>query len=438
MQPTVWLQGTQLTGFASDASPVLAGMTLDWGADNDIEHQGPAELSFSILFRDGVMDMADFRRGAELEIMVKDKTAFAGTIRSATAVPDKRGMTVVGKCIEHPSDLDSTYLQTEWLFETSSVRWLTLQSAFEAKGWELLPRARAHPYGEASSFYSSIKLITLLDRYLAADGRLTRWDSSQRVDGVLKRRIGTGVRGASTGANTLATEGMTWVVEYTTDVNTGVITWIEANNVFASGWTLEAGTSINSVNLSTQVTETDDTGQTTTNLVESVRNDTAAIALNGLNAVEVTSSASDTTGDWKASIAQTWFRPDTGWVLDEAQIRNTDEITDERMMRLLDTRVRSQNLVIVRGIRAYTPNQGPGNLRASLIGGSYAWNGKKWEMSLKLGRNQQFIATNQYSFADLAASTDPAISGGTAESIGRQISFSDFKQISKDPSNVNA
>lgn len=438
MLPQVWLQGRQLTGRKADDAPVLAGVELEWGSDNDVEHQDPASLAFSVLFKDGVMDNASFHRGAEIELTYNDRTVFAGTIRSAYATVGAQGLTVTANCIEHLADLDSTFLQTEWLFETSSVRWLTLQNAFTDKGWDLLPRARAHPFGEASTFYTSIKLITLLERYLAANGSLTRWDSSQRVDGQLVKRIGTGVRGASTGANTLATEGPVWVVEYTTEVNTGVITWLEAGNVEQNDWNLDPGTAINSVNLSTQITETNNDGELETDLVDSVRNDTASIARNGINAVEVVTSASATEAADKTAIAQTWFRPDTGWVLEEAHIRDSRELTLERMMRLLDTRVRSQNLVIIRGIRSYTPHQGPGNLRASLIGGNYVWDGEQWDMALKLGRNQAFIASNQYSFADLAVSTDPAVSAGTAESIGRQISFSDFKQITKDPQNANA
>lgn len=432
MIPEVWLQGKQITGYASDAAPVLAGLTLEWGASNDIEHQEPAQLDFSILFLDGVMDQADFRRGAELEITYNQRTVFAGLIRSANALAGPKGLTVTGKCIEHLADLDGTYLQTEWLFETSKVRWQTLRTAFDGKGWELLPRARSHPYHEATTYYSSIKLMTLLERYIAANGNTTRWDTSERVDGVLKRSITSGVRGASTGSNRLETDGPTWIVEYSTSTNTGVITWLEANNVLRNAWTLEPGTAINSVNLSTQETKTDDDGKQVTDLVQSVRNNTASIARDGTNAVEVTASAFDPDVDWKTGIADTWFRPDTGWVLDEAQIRNSNEITLARLMRLLDTKIRTQNLVIIRGIRDHTPHQGAGNLRASLIGGTYTWTGKKWDLSLKLGRNQDFTAPNQWTFADVAASNVASIVQGTAATIGNQISFADFKQISKD------
>lgn len=434
MIPKLWLNGNQLTGRASDSSPVLANCELDWGAPTDIEHQDAASLKFQVLFRSGSQDIVGLQRGAEIELTYDNVTVFAGTVRSATAVSHKKGLLATVSCVEHLADLDSMYTSTEWFWSIASVRWNLLRQLFQDKGWKLLPTLYSHPYLEANTYYSSIKLLTLLDRFIAINGKMTRWDNSQRVNGELVKSVAVGQRGASSNPNRLTTDGAKWTVLYWADSNTGVITWLDGSNTLQSSWTLEPGTAINNAQISYQNTRTDpETNVKTTELVEASRNDTASIKVNGTQSVEVTTSASsDDLPSLLDQIASTWFRPDMGWTLDEAVVHDSTLLTHERLLRILDNSRRSKNLVIVRGVYGNTPNDTASNIRASQIGGNYVWNGAEWELSLKLGRNQDFTAENQWTFADVANSSNPAIRGGTAESIGNEISFADFKQISKD------
>lgn len=434
MIPKMWLEGQQITGKASDTSPVLANCEIDWGASSDVEHQSAATMSFQIMFRGGSMDLADFRRGAEVELTYDTETVFAGKLGSASAVPTPHGLLVTASCVEHLADLETLFTATDWLFETSSVRWQTLRDLFVSKGYELLPRALSHGHQEGQAFYNSIKVLTLLERWLASNGKLTRWDASQRVEGVLQKRVKAGYRGESSAANTLDTEGKIWVVDYSADTNTGVITWLDGDNVIQSAWNLEPGTVINSVGFQYPVTETDaETGEKSTSLREGARNDTASIATYGVNSAEVTISAhGENIAQTLDEVAPTWYRQDQGWTLEEAQIYDADNVTHERILRLLDNERRTQNLVIIRGVLGQQPNDTASNIRASLIGGNYVWSGDKWEITLRLGRNQDFSAGNQWTFADIAAAADPEIRNGTAASIGEQITYADFKQISKD------
>lgn len=434
MLPEVWLNGLQLTGFASDTSPVLAGCEIEWGASSDIEHQDAATLTIQILFRTGTQDITGLQRGAEIELTYDGVTVFAGSVRSATAISHTKGLLATVNCVEHLADLQGLYTSTEWLFETSAVRWLTLKDLFAGRGFDLQPRALSTGQQEARAYYSSIKVITLLERFLASNGRLTRWDASERVDGELVKTVKAGLRGTSSGANRLDTDRGIWIVQYTTSTSTGVITWLDASNVVQSGWTLEPGTAINSVNFSYPVTEQDpDTLEYSTSLKEAVRNDTAAQAVYGINAADVTiSSHGEDIAQTLDEVAQTWYRPDSGWTLESVPIYDSTELTRERLQRLLDNKRRSQNLVIVRGILGNAPADTASNVRASLIGGTYIWDGEQWDITLRLGRNQDFTAANQWTFADIAAASDPAISLGTANSIGDQITFADFRQISKD------
>lgn len=434
MIPKLWLNGNQLTGRASDSSPVLANCELDWGAPTDIEHQDAAQFKFQVLFRSGSQDIVGLQRGAEIELTYDNVTVFAGTVRSATAVSHKKGLLATVSCVEHLTDLAGMFTATEWVWSTAAVRWGVLRDLFTSKGWALTPTFLNHGYLEANTYYSSIKVLTLLERYIGVNGKLTRWDNSRRVDGELVKSVAVGYRGSSSSANRLATDGHRWTVQYWSDSNTGVITWLDGSNTLQSSWMLEPGTAINSAQISYQNTTTDpETAVTTTELVEAVRNDTASIAVNGVQSIEVTTSASS--GDMPAlldAIAATWYRPDSGWTLEEATIYDTSTLTHERMLRLLDNSRRSQNLVIIRGVYGNTPNDTASNIRASLIGGTYAWDGEQWDMTLRLGRNQDFTAPNQWTFADIANSSNPAITGGTAESIGNEISFADFQQITKE------
>lgn len=434
MNPKIWLNGSELTGRKSDSSPVLANCEVEWGAETDIEHQSAASLTFQILFKSGSQDIVGLQHGAEVELTYDKSTVFAGIVKSATAVSHKLGLLVTVNCNEHLAELEGMFTQTEWIWSVASVRWQLIRDLFESKGWQLEPAIFSRSYLESNMYYSSIKVLTILERFLAANGALTRWDASYRQRGELVKRVYAGRRGTSSSPNKLRTENGQWVVLYWADSTTGVITWLDGYNMVRSPWKLEAGTAVNSIQLSRQETRTDpETNEKTTELVEAVRNDTASIRENGVQSVEVTTSASS--GDVPAmldDIASSWYRPDAGWVLDDVEIHDSNQVTHERMIRLLDNSQRTQNLVIIRGVFGSTPNDTASNVRASLIGGTYLWNGDEWEIVLKLGRNQDFVASNQWTFSDVAASSNPDISGGTADSIGRQISFADFKQISKD------
>ena len=296
----------------------------------------------------------------------------------------------------------------------------------------MLTPARWTPYRETQTVYNSIKLLTVMNRFLSSDGSLTFADLSSRRNGQLIKQLDVFPRPGSTSPNALrsAADG-TWKIEYTTRSNTGSLVEIDGKNALMPTWQLDPGTQTNSVKISAQRTRLED-GLPVTDLTESVRNDPVSIAKFGKNSVDIEVSAGPLEPADLDAIAATWYRPEAGWNINEIEIHDSDQLSNSEIRRLLATRYRSRTLIIISRVLVKQPDpSAASNIRAALLGGKYTWTGEKWQLILTLGRNQTFAAEDQYSFADIANHYDANISQGTANTIGRAVSFADFKQISR-------
>lgn len=429
--PTLWLNGRQITGLAIDRAPVLCPVELTWGNSSALEQPDPANLKFTILFLDGMHDMPDLNNGGKIELIHPDgnRTIFAGTIRTMGAEPSTRvkgALEVTGNATDYTADLEQEYMATD--LPAGTGRRAALINAFAAAGWTL--SVPSDPRPSAAAVYNSIKLATMLDRFISRY-RGRRYDTSYRdATGTLIKRVSV-VEGSarSIPADTLIiTPGGTWDRTYNTPSIDGVpspIVRLPASNAFLDPkWSQDPENTITAVQLQTM--QAGDDGFTT--LRE--RNYKAApgiVEQYGLRSVEVETDLLDT-ADFRPA-AEAWMNNDSPWQMSDLPVRDSTELPARTLRELLDQTTRYKELLTVIDILLNRPDPGPSVMRSYLVGGSYTWTGKRWEISLALERTIYAVPSRQTTFTDLRNATNPAISTARLNTIGDKLTFADFREI---------
>src|SRR5690606_21743342 len=112
-------------------------------------------------------DMPDLNNGGKIELIhpYGNRTIFAGTIRTIAAEPPTSvdgALEVTGNATDYTADLDQEYMATD--LPAGTGRRTALINAFSAAGWTLsIP---FDPRPSAAAVYNSIKLATMLDRFV--------------------------------------------------------------------------------------------------------------------------------------------------------------------------------------------------------------------------------------------------------------------------------
>lgn len=431
MAPELWMNGRQITGRRSDRAPVLAPVVLTWGASTGLEQPTPANLKFTVLFRDGMHDIPDLTNGAKIELIqpgVRRRTIFAGSIRTMGAEPSARvkgALEVTADATDYMADFEGEFISTAW--EGGLARREQLLEALSEAGWDAIIPDDPRPSAQAT--YNSIKLSTMLDRHISRY-RGRRYDTSRRNFGTLIKQISV-MEGTArfTPADTLiATPSKSWSRTYNTPSIGGIpspILKLLASNVLLNPeWSQDPNNTITAVNFSTMIQGDDGYTSQAEHHYKAPRE---IISTYGLRSIEVESDL-QTPSDWPTA-AKDWMNDDSPWQMADLTIRNTDELTDETLAELLDQETRYKTLVTVSGILGNRPDPGPSVMRSYLLGGEYEWTGQRWDMRLSLERTIYAQTAKKATFASIKNSTNPRISTATLSSISRHLTVADFREI---------
>lgn len=429
--PQLWLNGRQLTGRAHDRAPVLCPVELTWGTDSPLNQPAPANLKFTVLFLDGMDDVPDLSSGAKIELVHADqhRTIFAGQIRTMSARASelvKGALEVTANATDYTADLDSEYISTNW--NEANNRRQTLTNVFADAGWTLTVPYSPQPRAQAK--YNSIKLLTMLDRF-AANFRGRRYDTSYRnTDGEVVRKL-TVMEGTSRfiPADTLQVQpdGTWWRSFNSPLIGTRVspIVALPARNVLLDPeWTQDPGNTITGVQLSVMIPGDDGF---TTQTERNFKAPAATVAKYGLRSVDVESDLLNSAD--QAACAAAWMNDDSPWQMSELKIRSSSELANVTLRQLLDQNYRYGVLLTISGVLPNRPDPGPTVLRSYVIGGSYVWTGKTWELSLALERTIYAKPAALVTYTDLRNAVDPRISTATFTQIGERLTYGDFKEI---------
>lgn len=436
--PHLWLNGRQITGRAGDRAPVLCPVELTWGSDSALDQPPPANLKFTVLFRDGMHDIPDFTNGAKIELIhpVNGTRVFAGQIRTMEAGPSEmvRGaLEVHANATDYTADLEAEYLSTDWPEQANRSN--VLRAAFNDIGWHLdMP---TNVLQSAQAKYNSIKLLTLLDRH-SNRYRGRRYDTSYRhANGEVVRRLAVmeGTARFIPADTLIALPNRWWSRTYNTpsiDGSPSPLIRLPASNVLLNPqWTQDPNSVVTAVQLSVMVQGDDGyTSQTERNF----KAPAATVQKFGLRSVDVESDLA-TPADWPAA-AQAWMNDDSPWQMSALNIRDSSELPEQSLRELLDQRTRYRALLTVTEILANRPDPGPSVMRSYIVGGKYSWTGKLWELELNLERTIYARPDYQMSYRDIRMSADPDIYLGTFDSIGDLLTFADFREIAGNPTAV--
>lgn len=431
--PQLWLNGRQITGLASDRAPVLAPVSLSWGTDTSIDQPPPANLKFTILFLDGMHDIADLHKGSQIELVHPSpkRTIFAGSVRTMSSTPSdkfKGALELTVNATDHDADLENEYISADWI--EGNTRRLRLITAFFDAGWDLtIP---TDPRQSAATHVNSIKLLTLLERHITRF-RGRRFDTSYRTStGVLVKRLQVvkGNSGSVPADILLPLENGEWERTFRAPVTDGVaspLLQLDASNALLDPeWNQDASDTITAVQLSTQSLGED--GFTT--LTErNYRAQPSVVSEFGLQSTDLESDVLDPL-EW-SNVASQWMNSDSPWQMSGLTIRDSALLSPNILARLLDPSTRHQVLVYVMNILANRPDPGPSVMRSFVMGGEYIWNGKKWELTLNLERTIYGKPTNLTRITDIANSVNQMISGAKLADIGRNLTFADFREIER-------
>lgn len=435
LAPHLYLNGRELAGTRAASAPVLAPATLTWGSSGAYDQPEPDNLKFTLLFKESMFDVPDLIKGAEVELVINGptgrRTLFAGRIRTLSAAPSTRyrgGLEVSVNATSHKTDIENVYVSTSW--PAGSTRPSQLNTAFFAENWWVYFPENSQD--SAQAVYNSIKLMTMLERYMSRY-RGKAFDTSYRDgNGDLQKRL-TIMEGAARSVapdKLLATTGKVWKKTYNSPMISGApspILYLPAYNALRDpSWSQEPDNAVTAVTMSTMALGDD--GFTT--LTE--RNFRAQQAIRDKYGVQSVEFESDllSSADWQTA-AESWMTSDSPWTMSDLTIHDSDLMDESHLADLLASNTRFKTLVVVTGIMANRPDPGPSDLRSYLLGGTYTWDGNEWSMTLTLERTITALdGDGDYWTCQLvAASSDPNISNATCASVGNTLTVGDFQFI---------
>lgn len=432
--PRVYLNGRRLDDFLAAAAPVLAPLKITWGSDTAEDQPAAGNAQIMFLFKESMSDIPDLMKGAEIEVIdpLSHHTILAGTVTTMSAAASTRyagGLEVTANVADYIAQAESEYVQVDWPQETT--RGGRLWTEFAAAGWSLQVKADARL--TAATKVNSIKLLTLLDRYISRF-RGRRYDTSYRhtETGQVVREVSV-FKGAARALtpDTLTATAAGWDRTIHAPIIDGVaspIIVLPASNLAQDPeWTSGQEDAVTAVKLSTIVvgengfTETED---------HNFRAPSATVKKLGLRSIDVETDLADP-ADWQPAAAE-FFNNDAPWRPSALTINDSDLLPESVFEALLSVRSRYQVLAVIEDIMANRPNPGTSDLRSYIVGGEYTWSEKgRWEITLTLERPiLQLEGEGDYwTFERVAASSDTLISDATGETVGDKLTAADFKFI---------
>ena len=430
----------------------LANLVITWGQQSLIDPPAPATLNVTLRYR-GAVDVLQVNQGDLIEVQQdhpdQSRTPFSGRVRSMSADLDHRGRLLLHiTATDHLADLDNTYISTAWhtdglpQAEGRTVRQRLLEAittaGWEVSGMDLLP-AEVAP--SAATFYSSIKLTTLLRRYLAQWGpQATFYDASYvgSVSGALVRRIAVGyMTGTAPGDTLTASTTGAWSLDYGEPSPAAEVV-IPASNVLRDvAWDSGPENLITGAQVSRHSTrrETleDDSTQYVTSLHEvNVTMGAEVTEALGHRAIEVeTLTGTPAQESVHRAIGRKWmaFNGDQ-WRPGALTIHDSSQLAAQELSDMVGKTSRPRQWIVVPGVQVMTPRGSKADLRGLATGGRLAWDHqrRRWDISMTVADTQQTTAPD-WTFTDLAAIPDTRFSQALAPA-AQLVGFSSFDTIS--------
>lgn len=446
--PRLLFDGVDLTGGAGDPVAALADLSITWGTPSLVEPPTPDTLKVTLVYT-GSVDVLRLRQGMALDLVQDfpddDRFPFSGRIRSMSSRVDGKGrLNISITATDHLADLDSTYVSTAWHTDgyteaQGRTYRQNLTSAIAAQGWQLfgMERLPAEVRRSAATFYNSIKITTLLRRYLAQWGPNARYfDASYRSDGRLIRRITVAHMADSSGGDTLTVgAGGTWYMKYGSPVGAQTVT-VPASNVLRDiEWESAPENLLTVAQVSYQSTRREEREDGSTQWVTSLGevNTTRGaewVDQYGARSVEVETTLAESDATLLRQIGQRWmqFNGDE-WRAESVTIHDSTQLPVQVLSDMIGKSTRPRQWIVVHGAEARTPRGELASLRGLATGGELSWDHDKqrWSISVHL-TDTRLSEDRVWNFLGLGLVPISGIAVARATNAG-PVRFSDFATI---------
>jgi hypothetical protein len=452
--PSVYIGTELMEGHALADMPVLAGLTFDWGNEDQIDFDDAATLSCQLLIRTPAN--TDFlAKGVPFGLMIGGATVWAGRITTLKAAPDKRkkdALLISLTAADTLADLASYRVRVNWTapggnaFSTGAATRREQIANALPPGWQLdWATATAYDWTTArEQRWTAAPLLPIVDMHLRST--LARRHITSRYvpgTGLAPQLTFTPERAKASNAETLAAGDGTWYMTNAAPSNTGFVKLDGSQVSREIEWEKTPDDTVTDVQLTSYgisyATDTDgipddSAGDYKIWVNQEPGVDNSAIqAKYGFHQVEfdvdtiggATGSGSPHIGN----IVNYWIDADAQWRPTGIHVPDSRKLPDATTLALLDVAKRYKAYATVDGLPANNP-AGGSRVRAYIIAGNAEWTGKKWRFNLVFGRVPRAPATGGVlTFDSIKNHTNPAIANGTAETIGTNLSFADFAYI---------
>lgn len=452
--PHVYIDGRRMEDTADSNHPVLAGLSLNFGTDSDLEFSGGDTATLSILVKEPEF-LGFLQLGLEVAVYHEpargapetDFTYLAGRIQRMSGDPHPTidgALLLTLECADLTTDLAALQaLKVNSASPTASVRLSALNQWLPAP-WKLNGWIRWPDLKHAALVFEKIPVLELIDRFARAQ-ILRRRNSSYFKPGTgITRQITLledNTKNVRADQLTHFAGSRRWGITPGRPYGDGSLVMnLDGKDIHrAAGWVKEPEDVITEVVLEMI---SDPVWNAAENRYEDVGTfDRSSADVPALGTAELkarlghrqtsfaTDLGTDVTSTHFGEVMRHWLSDSSEWRPGELSLVNTDSLTMAQIGLLLAPTSRYSVYATVRNVMANRPDAGNYWIRGFVIGGSASWDGKDWDISLRLGRPPKVSPGmgNWWTLARLAASAE--FGDATCASVGTALTVRDFERI---------
>lgn len=463
--PHVYIGGQLMNNYALSKTPLLAGLSFTWGTESQVEFDEPATLSAEMLVREPSY-LGFLVKGAEFGLLDpgSGETLFAGRISTLKAKRDKRkkkALLISITAADTQADIagyrigSARWLERDsdqYMLATSARRRNQLRGALPA-GWTIEGASSGDWHSARVQVLDAEPFLPVLDRHVRTVlGRRAFTSRYVPGTGLLPRITITSERSKTLAAEKLDArpDGLWFRDPNPPSVNSGFVTLDAGAIADDTEWEKTPDDTVTDVALTSwgsNLAKDEATGQFVnqptgssdvwidaylggTSTQDDLRWLQRTYGYQKLQLDTDIFAGSPQAGNPQiAEIVSYYLEADTLWRPTSLMIPDSRKVPDGYALALISATRRHMIYVAVSGMEENTPS-GMSRVRGYVLGGTATWAGKKWQLDLTLGRvPRPAPGAGTLTFNSIRNHANPAISAGTAATVGTDLTFADFEYI---------
>lgn len=452
--PHVYIDGRRMDDTADSNHPVLAGLSLNFGTDSDLDFGDGDTATVSILVREPEF-LGFLQLGLEVAIYHQpapgapetDFTYLTGRIQRMSGDPHPTipgALLLTLECADLDTDLAALEAVNVNSAETTASARLSALSFWLPSPWKLTGWLRWPDLKHAALVLDKVPVLELIDRFARAQ-ILRRRNSSYFKPGTgITRQITLledNTKNVRADMLRHFAGSKRWGITPGRPYGEGTLLMdLDGQHIHrAAGWVKEPEDVITEVVLEMIENPVWNAAENRYDEVGTFNRSSADVPALGTAALKarlghrqtsfVTDLGRAVTSTHFGEVMRHWLSDSSEWRPGELSLVNTESLTMQQIGLLLAPTSRYSVYVNVRNVMENRPDAGNYWIRGFVIGGSATWDGKDWDISLRLGRPPRVTPglDNWWTLERLAAS--PEFQDATFASVGNELSVRDFDRI---------